>query len=206
MPWVSGLWILLPWVFSLVILILWLCFPLENPFGRLCRSFIVSVFRCYGFLSPNLDIMVFRSWYHDVALFCLRMRWVDSLVYTQKTNAKLSSKIYRYTNLCNDLLHKFGINQGNIIKLYYVALSATTCGISQYKLHRSEQTAWKVSTYGVFSSPYFRVFGLNTEKYGVLGHFSRSDRLAKTGYSIVGNTSKVLLTMKGKSVYLFSNS
>ena len=52
------------------------------------------------------------------------MRWVDSLVYTQKTNAKLSSKIYRYTNLCNDLLHKFGINQGNIIKLYYVALSA----------------------------------------------------------------------------------
>ena len=196
MPWVSGLWILLPWVFSLVILILRLCFPRENPFGRLYRSFIVSVFRCYGFLSPN----------HDVALFCVRMRWVDSLVYTQKTNAKLSWKIYRYTNLCNDLLHKFGINQGNIIKLYYVALSATTCGISQYKLHRSEQTAWKVSTYGVFSSPYFRVFGLNTEKYGVLGHFSRSDRLAKTGYSIVGNTSKVLLTMKGKSVYLFSNS
>ena len=196
MPWVSGLWILLPWVFSLVILILRLCFPRENPFGRLYRSFIVSVFRCYGFLSPN----------HDVVLFCVRMRWVDSLVYTHKTNAKLSWKIYRYTNLCNDLLHKFGINQGNIIKLYYVALSATTCGISQYKLHRSEQTAWKVSTYGVFPSPYFRVFGLNTEKYGVLGHFSRSDRLAKTGYSIVGNTSKVLLTMKGKSVYLFSNS
>ena len=110
MPWVSGLWILLPWVFSLVILILRLCFPRENPFGRLYRSFIVSVFRCYGFLSPN----------HDVALFCVRMRWVDSLVYTQKTNAKLSWKIYRYTNLCNDLLHKFGINQGNIIKLYYM--------------------------------------------------------------------------------------
>ena len=27
-------------------------------------------------------------------------------------------------------------------------------------------TAWKVSKYGVFSSPYFPVFGLNTEKYG----------------------------------------
>ena len=27
-------------------------------------------------------------------------------------------------------------------------------------------TAWKVSKYGVFSGPYFPVFGLNTEKYG----------------------------------------
>ena len=26
-------------------------------------------------------------------------------------------------------------------------------------------TAWKVSKYGVFRGPYFRVFGLNTEKY-----------------------------------------
>ena len=28
-------------------------------------------------------------------------------------------------------------------------------------------TAWKVSKYGVFSGPYFPVFGLNTEIYGV---------------------------------------
>ena len=28
-------------------------------------------------------------------------------------------------------------------------------------------TAWKVSKYGVFSGPYFLVFGLNTEIYGV---------------------------------------
>ena len=27
-------------------------------------------------------------------------------------------------------------------------------------------TAWKVSKYGVFSGPYFPVFGLNTGKYG----------------------------------------
>ena len=27
--------------------------------------------------------------------------------------------------------------------------------------------AWKVSKYGVFSGPYFPVFGLNTEIYGV---------------------------------------
>ena len=53
------------------------------------------------------------------------------------------------------------------------------------KLH----TAWKVSKYGGFSGPYFPVFGLNTEIYGVsqskhrkirtrktpvFGHFSRS--------------------------------
>ena len=28
-------------------------------------------------------------------------------------------------------------------------------------------TAWKVSRYGYFSSPYFHVFGLNTERYEV---------------------------------------
>ena len=31
----------------------------------------------------------------------------------------------------------------------------------------SQFTAWKVSKYGVFSSPCFPVFGLNTEIYGV---------------------------------------
>ena len=40
-------------------------------------------------------------------------------------------------------------------------------------------TAWKVSKYGVFSGPYFTIFGLNTGKCGsrknyVFGHFSRS--------------------------------
>ena len=28
-------------------------------------------------------------------------------------------------------------------------------------------TVWKVSKYGVFSGPYFPVYGLNTERYGV---------------------------------------
>ena len=41
-------------------------------------------------------------------------------------------------------------------------------------------TPWKVPKYGVFSGPYFLVFGLNTEIYRVIrkisvfGHFSRS--------------------------------
>ena len=36
-------------------------------------------------------------------------------------------------------------------------------------------TAWKVSQFGVFSGPYFPAFGLNTERYSVFGHYSRSD-------------------------------
>ena len=32
------------------------------------------------------------------------------------------------------------------------------------------ETVWKVSKYGVFSDPYFPVFGLNTEIYGVNLH------------------------------------
>ena len=36
-------------------------------------------------------------------------------------------------------------------------------------------TTWKVSKYGVFSSPYFPAFGLNMDqKNSVFGHFSRS--------------------------------
>ena len=32
--------------------------------------------------------------------------------------------------------------------------------------YRKELTAWKMSKYGVFSSPYFPVFSLDTGKYG----------------------------------------
>ena len=66
---------------------------------------------------------------------------------------------------------------------------------SYHSFHKSDciETAWKVSKYGVFSSPYFPAFGLNTKKYGVpfriqseygkirtrknsvYGHFSRSE-------------------------------
>ena len=34
-------------------------------------------------------------------------------------------------------------------------------------LMAAASTAWKVSKYGVFSGPYFPVFRLNTEIYGV---------------------------------------
>ena len=62
----------------------------------------------------------------------------------------------------------------------------------RFSLTRILPTAWKVSKYGVISGPYFPVFGLNTEIYGVnlrvqseyrkiwarnnsgSGHFSRS--------------------------------
>ena len=33
-------------------------------------------------------------------------------------------------------------------------------------LNNGRTTAWNVSKYGVISSPYFPVFGLNTGKYG----------------------------------------
>ena len=63
-------------------------------------------------------------------------------------------------------------------------------------------TAWKVSKYGLFSGPYFLVFGLNTEIFGVslriqseyrkmrtrnnfvLGHFPRSDWITKNIYNL----------------------
>ena len=37
----------------------------------------------------------------------------------------------------------------------------------QSMYHLTKHTAWKVSKYRVFSGPYFPVFGLNTEIYGV---------------------------------------
>ena len=46
-------------------------------------------------------------------------------------------------------------------------------------MYKTFHTAWKVSKYGVFSGPYYPVFGLNIGKYrpeknSVCGHFSRS--------------------------------
>ena len=38
---------------------------------------------------------------------------------------------------------------------------------SHNHLVRKRSTAWKVSKYGVFSGPYFPVFGLNKERYSV---------------------------------------
>ena len=37
-------------------------------------------------------------------------------------------------------------------------------------------TAWKMSKYGVISGPYFPVFGLNTEIYGVISVFNLNTR------------------------------
>ena len=46
---------------------------------------------------------------------------------------------------------------GNIIMFFLLWINVTA-------------TAWKVSKYGVFSGPYFPIFGLNTEIYGVNSH------------------------------------
>ena len=48
----------------------------------------------------------------------------------------------------------------------YTVLKIFKCKYDYFaKLKFDISTAWKVSKYGVFSGPYFPVFGLNTDKY-----------------------------------------
>ena len=55
----------------------------------------------------------------------------------------------------------------------YLGKTKSSKNHSKYFMHnfknfsRSIHTAWEVSKYGVFSDPYFPVFGLNTEIYSV---------------------------------------
>ena len=61
-------------------------------------------------------------------------------------------------------------------------LQTSSC-ISSFLPSQVKGTAWKVSKYGVFSGPYFHVFGLNTGKYGpektpYLGTFHTMKELA----------------------------
>ena len=52
-------------------------------------------------------------------------------------------------------------------------------------------TAWKVSKYGVFSGPYFPLFGLNTEIYGVNLRIQTEYRKIRTRkVSVFGNFSR----------------
>ena len=78
------------------------------------------------------------------------------------------------------------------LKIYFTTLM---CCTSEFSSYMTMITVWKVSKYGVFSSPYFPVFGMNTEIYSVnlcihceyskirttknsvSGHFSRSGSL-----------------------------
>ena len=55
-------------------------------------------------------------------------------------------------------------------------------------------TAWKVSKYGVISGPYFPAFGLNTERYEVFGHFSRSGSLKNCMFSYQWTVSYTIET------------
>ena len=41
------------------------------------------------------------------------------------------------------------------------------CTIGHKRRMQTQSTGWKVSKYGGFSSPYFPVFGLNTESYSI---------------------------------------
>ena len=52
-------------------------------------------------------------------------------------------------------------------------------------------TAWKVSKYGVFSGPYFPIFGLDTEIFGVNLRIQSEYRKIRTrGNSIYGHFSR----------------
>ena len=73
-----------------------------------------------------------------------------------------------------------------------VAMGDTHC--VKYTRIKECSTAWKLSKYGVFSSPYFPAFGLNTERYEVcgkirtrknslFGHISHSVRVRENPYS-----------------------
>ena len=58
-------------------------------------------------------------------------------------------------------------------------------------------TAWKVSKYRVFSGPYFPVFGLNTEIYGVnLRIQSKYGKIRTRKNSVLGHFSPSVLLVK----------
>ena len=87
-------------------------------------------------------------------------------------------------------------------------------------------TAWKVSTYGVFSDPYFPALGLNTERYGVslriqsewmrenkdennseYGHFSHNNSYVKNELSLDSLLNSAFIFEKElwKPGFIFSN-
>ena len=84
-------------------------------------------------------------------------------------------------------------------------------------------TAWKVSKYGIISGPYFAVFGLNTERYGVslhiqfkfrkirsrydsvFGHFSRSASIYLSIYPVDTRTKNVRTKDVHKRTFIFGS-
>ena len=67
-------------------------------------------------------------------------------------------------------------------KRYFVWKAGITLYWYEWIVVDGKLIAWKLSKYGVFSSPFFPVFGPNTGKYGpeknsVLGRFSGSGSL-----------------------------
>ena len=67
------------------------------------------------------------------------------------------------------------------------------------------KTAWKVSKYGVFSGPYFPVFGLNMERYGVSGLNTGKYGPEKTPYLDTSHTAEFLLELFHINSSLLSN-
>ena len=58
-------------------------------------------------------------------------------------------------------------------------------------------TMWKVSKYGVFSGPYFPLFGLNTERYGVNLHIqSECGKIRTRKNSVFGHFHAVYMKVK----------
>ena len=69
-------------------------------------------------------------------------------------------------------------------------------------------TAWKVSKYGVFSGPYFPVFGLNTEIYSVFSLNTGKSGPKKTPYldtfhAVVEKKRSCILYIHEYSKYIF---
>ena len=63
-------------------------------------------------------------------------------------------------------------------------------------------TVWKVSKYGVFSGPYFPIFGLNTETYGVNLHIpSKYGKIRTRKNSVLDTSHAVLMNKKYKKIY-----
>ena len=89
-----------------------------------------------------------------------------------------TSSFYNFGDKMNfvPVLEKFSENYILWILQYYTLsktfYTSTTWGpeLLWFRYRTEKTTAWNVSKYGVFSSPYFSAFRLKTERYGVSLH------------------------------------
>ena len=75
--------------------------------------------------------------------------------------------IRNYVGLDSPLMNK-SFNREHVLRRSFIGVSIRQILLLAMTLAVTHKwnTAWKVSKYGVFSCPYFSIFGLNTGKYG----------------------------------------